>query len=139
VGDVHQPLHCITRITKQHPQGDQGGNLFLIPTPDQNLHELWDNAFGFNTDATHEKNFIKKSARELENEFPRNDFETAVNKTNPQSWANESYRLAETDAYDTPENKAPSAEYLSKNKEIAKKRMALAGYRLATLLNQTFR
>jgi len=26
VGDVHQPLHCVARITKGDPEGDKGGN-----------------------------------------------------------------------------------------------------------------
>lgn len=139
VGDVHQPLHCITRITKQHPQGDQGGNVFLIPTPDRNLHALWDNAFGFNINSTNEKSFVYHSAQQLEKEFPKSDFDADLKKTNPQAWADESFNLAKEDAYKTTENKKPSAEYMNKNKEIAKKRMALAGYRLAKLLNQTFR
>ncbi|HEU4389064.1 MAG TPA: S1/P1 nuclease, partial [Blastocatellia bacterium] len=29
-GDVHQPLHCATRYTTDHPNGDRGGNLFLL-------------------------------------------------------------------------------------------------------------
>ncbi|MGL5742868.1 MAG: S1/P1 nuclease [Legionella sp.] len=28
VGDVHQPLHAITRVSTQLPKGDMGGNLF---------------------------------------------------------------------------------------------------------------
>ncbi len=30
VGDVHQPLHATTRVTKAQPKGDQGGNLVLL-------------------------------------------------------------------------------------------------------------
>ena len=30
VGDAHQPLHNSARITPQDPQGDRGGNLFLL-------------------------------------------------------------------------------------------------------------
>jgi S1/P1 Nuclease len=33
VGDIHQPLHCATRVTKKHPEGDRGGNDFAIKLP----------------------------------------------------------------------------------------------------------
>ena len=44
IGDIHQPLHCVTRITKDRPNGDFGGNSFKIkPINDiTNLHALWD-------------------------------------------------------------------------------------------------
>jgi hypothetical protein len=37
VGDIHQPLHCSTRVTRALPEGDRGGNDFIryltgIPT-----------------------------------------------------------------------------------------------------------
>ena len=49
VGDVSQPLHTSTRLTKEHPKGDLGGNLFNISSPKgyksiDNLHALWDSA-----------------------------------------------------------------------------------------------
>src|SRR5438270_13657961 len=28
VGDIHQPLHCATRVTQAMPEGDRGGNDF---------------------------------------------------------------------------------------------------------------
>lgn len=46
VGDIHQPLHCTTRVNEQYPKGDEGGNMFDIPyhyTAD-NLHGVWDSA-----------------------------------------------------------------------------------------------
>lgn len=47
-GDVHQPLHSVSRYTADYPDGDMGGNLFTIdpigPVGDtaDNLHALWD-------------------------------------------------------------------------------------------------
>ena len=38
--------------------------------------------------------------------------------------------------YTTPENQKPDAAYLEKGKEVAEQEAALAGYRLALLLNQ---
>jgi len=45
VGDMHQPLHVITRCTPEKPSCDQGGNLFPIQGVEmKNLHALWDSA-----------------------------------------------------------------------------------------------
>jgi hypothetical protein len=48
VGDIHQPLHCATRVDKVHPDGDAGGNLVsvLLANPSggfkkSNLHSFW--------------------------------------------------------------------------------------------------
>src|SRR5262249_29220924 len=30
VGDIHQPLHCASRVDASHTEGDQGGNLVTV-------------------------------------------------------------------------------------------------------------
>lgn len=44
VGDVHQPLHCITRFGKTQPTGDAGGNFVKLCNPPckDELHGFWD-------------------------------------------------------------------------------------------------
>ena len=46
MGDVHQPLHCSDRYTKDKPHGDKGGNDFATKSHDKakELHAVWDNA-----------------------------------------------------------------------------------------------
>lgn len=46
VGDIHQPLHAVSRYAKDFPTGDRGGNSFKITSKDgiSNLHALWDSA-----------------------------------------------------------------------------------------------
>src|SRR5262249_42169966 len=44
VGDIHQPLHCGSRVTARQPEGDQGGNLFRLGPRTDNLHAYWDTA-----------------------------------------------------------------------------------------------
>jgi hypothetical protein len=47
LGDIHQPLHCVSRCTPLHPKGDRGGNLFKLDDPNYtNLHKLWDSMGG---------------------------------------------------------------------------------------------
>src|SRR5215213_9927789 len=53
VGDIHQPLHCSTRVDSEHQDGDRGGNGFNVTVPDanggttkSNLHSFWDSGLG---------------------------------------------------------------------------------------------
>ena len=45
VGDIHQPLHNISKVDFRHSKGDRGGNMQLVPDDGRgvkNLHMLWD-------------------------------------------------------------------------------------------------
>ena len=42
MGDVHQPLHVESMYSQRFPDGDRGGNSFIIPGGDKELHALWD-------------------------------------------------------------------------------------------------
>jgi hypothetical protein len=44
LGDVHQPLHCSSRVDKNYPSGDKGGNMFTLPNHYESaeLHAAWD-------------------------------------------------------------------------------------------------
>ena len=51
VADLHQPLHTVSRCTPQTPQGDEGGNGFLLRAGSSagdvgNLHSMWDSMGG---------------------------------------------------------------------------------------------
>ena len=47
VGDIHQPLHCSSRVTPDEalPRGDAGGNTFRLDD-NRNLHGYWDRILG---------------------------------------------------------------------------------------------
>lgn len=147
VGDVHQPLHTVSRVTKAMPSGDQGGNLYPInyTTEDgyaiNELHALWDAAVdlysekgfpSFPTDASQ----IRQLADIIQEDYSESYFGSKVKDLDPASWAKEGLRIAKKDVYQVPEGGAPSDAYLKKNSKIAEKRIALAGYRLAAILNQ---
>ena len=36
IGDIHQPLHTVTKVSKHLPRGDLGGNLFLLAKKSMN-------------------------------------------------------------------------------------------------------
>ena len=43
LGDIHQPLHCASRVDDEYPEGDRGGNSFPLRVSGfRNLHMLWD-------------------------------------------------------------------------------------------------
>lgn len=43
VGDIHQPLHSVSLWNHQFPNGDQGGNRFIVSFQNMtNLHAVWD-------------------------------------------------------------------------------------------------
>ena len=44
LGDIHQPLHCMTRVNPDFPHGDKGGNAFELKSHYRvyELHALWD-------------------------------------------------------------------------------------------------
>lgn len=144
-GDLHQPLHAVTRVTPANLDGDAGGNEFkLTGLPEvDNLHFYWDSAAGsFHywrperpLDARERKR-LEAYARQIVAAYPAEQMPESK-ELDPQKWAQESNDLARTVAYALPENSQPSAAYEAKAQATARRRIALAGYRLAELLNRT--
>ncbi|MCA1816124.1 MAG: S1/P1 nuclease [Acidobacteria bacterium] len=146
VGDLHQPLHAATRVTAAHKEGDAGGNQFkLANVPEvDNLHAYWDaaaGAFNFWRPDRPLNNFERRRfdayARQLVAAYPADSLPEAK-VLDPQKWAEESNQLAREVAYALPENSQPSAAYEAKAQDVARRRIALAGYRLANLLNSIY-
>lgn len=140
VGDSHQPLHCVNRFSHAHPEGDAGGNYFSIYNRDaDNLHAIWDQGVGlFRAQAYRyplRTKDIKRLAQRIELEYPESYFGAQAKDLNPENWCKEGFTIAKDFVYTTPENSALSAEYISKAQKIVAQRIALAGYRLANLLN----
>ncbi len=141
VGDAHQPLHCVNFYSQRFPQGDRGGNLFLIKTSwAKNLHQYWDQGGDFfwryrKTNAVSMLG-IKQLATKIQSDYPESYFAHKPKDLDPNDWVNESYHIAKTFAYHISYNSKPSADYQRQTQIISEQRIALAGYRLANLLNQ---
>lgn len=149
VGDIHQPLHCATRVTEQLPDGDRGGNLFMVRLAGANgtvkkvkLHSYWDGGIG--TFPQPGPNFTPPSldkiapiADRVTTEFP--DTEAGWKTADPfdfDGWAKESTSLAQKVAYrGIIANGRPSLAYQKKAIKTVDQRVAWGGYRLAELLN----
>jgi hypothetical protein len=160
VGDIHQPLHAASMYSPAYPQGDQGGNAEAVlrdpPYPDSKtkLHLLWDELPG---------NFKSEDLEGYEAEGILNDprySRTALKDelaiTDFDAWAKESQALAVKYAYlDGKLQSAPAKEdrsgkrgpttipgvppgYLDQAEHIATRQVAIAGHRLADLLNSIY-
>ena len=142
VGDVHQPLHAVNRITKANPKGDAGGNrvkLFGDATP--NLHSYWDDLPGFECKFCNDKVQCVNRATVLGKTLPPVPAKDARN-TDAASWIRESFELARTKVYRDPigaEDQlytiVPGSPYETEAYKLAMMRVALASARLAQVLN----
>ncbi|KTC90223.1 S1/P1 nuclease [Fluoribacter dumoffii] len=133
-GDIHQPLHAITRVSAQHPKGDLGGNLFYLgPNPvGTNLHQYWDNGAGFFL-GHYDEERVKNTARQLEHKLPC----SLINKqTRAAKWAKMSYKLAIKNVYQLNPNETPGAKYQENAQLLVQKQVTYAGCRLAALINK---
>jgi hypothetical protein len=147
VGDMHQPLHCVARETSALPGGDRGGNDFRIQPPlglepqPRNLHFLWDmgaGAFGSVQRPLTEdgRSQIKALADQAERLYPPVGRSREIAKLDPDDWAREGLELAKTRVYNIVEGGVPGDAYLQSCRTLSMQRVALAGYRLAELLNR---
>lgn len=133
VGDVHQPLHAISRFDKAHPQGDAGGNLVPLcaaPCTDQ-LHGFWDGLLG--------DDLSPMAAARYAESLPPADPKLA-SAMDESTWVAESFELGKKAVYAPPIGIgtgpfAPDQAYRSVALPLARKRAALAGARLARLLD----
>jgi hypothetical protein len=162
VGDIHQPLHCATKYFYPYDfqHQDAGGNKeYVLNGPPDNpqfsLHAFWDSVWCANFDASsgcvafdplfqdfvsHHPQNIRALAEALgQQPAPQGvDLETHIDQ-----WAKESNAIARDFVYrdlTTTENRKDcrlSSEYVAKANALARRRLVLAGWRLATLLNHT--
>jgi S1/P1 Nuclease len=150
VGDIHQPLHCTSRFDKAQPQGDQGGNKVMIngntaPAicddprfcpygPPNELHAFFDDLTGSSysiAEVSESLGSLPKPAR------------THVAISDEARWVEEGVETARTGVYVAPVGVGPGpftldAAYQKAALQLARQRVALAGARLAELLNAAF-
>jgi hypothetical protein len=162
VGDIHQPLHCATKyfISGGKLHQDLGGNReeVLNGPPDDakfNLHAFWDSAWRASFDEAsgcvvldpryqdagiHHPEDVRSLAADLGQQirFPMADLNTNIDQ-----WARESNGIArdfvypELTATDNKKDCHLSSIYVSRANTLARQRLVLAAWRLATLLNDT--
>jgi len=136
VGDVHQPLHCVSRVSKLHPSGDRGGNAFKLKGRKNNLHSLWDSAIDLKGTQAEEQ-----LAESIATEHPRASLAKQLAIVDAEAWARSSFEIARTQAYtlveDPAEPPTPDSTYLADVQRTGRRQAALAGYRLSQRLIDT--
>jgi hypothetical protein len=135
VGDIHQPLHCATRVSSTDRSGDNGGNAVKITCAAscaKELHAFWDNILGTSLSSS--------AAVAVGKALPDAD-STLAAENDAADWIKESFDAAQQSVYiapigagDGPFTITPA--YRTAAKKLAKQRIALAGVRLANLLNE---
>jgi hypothetical protein len=133
VGDVHQPLHAANRVTASATGGDHGGNMVKLcaaPCRSQ-LHGFWDDLLTSSSDPA--------DALRVAQTLPDADAIRATD-LDTETWMREAKEFARQDVYVDPiaAGEGPFAitqAYRDAAKELARKQVALAGTRLANLLN----
>ena len=131
VGDIHQPLHASTRVSSTDPDGDAGGNLVKLDCAKCQLHAFWDDLLG--------KQNNLKTATQAARKLPKPNAELAA-KSDEKDWIAESFQEAQQTVYSAPiaAGDGPftlTTQYKKNAGKLAKQRVALAGTRLANLLN----
>jgi hypothetical protein len=68
---------------------------------------------------------------------PKSAMVVEINDLKPNNWAKESYNLAKANVYQgIDEDVIPSETYRANAQKVSARRIALAGYRLAAILNK---
>jgi len=147
VGDIHQPLHTGSRVTTEPDElkGDQGGNLFKFKqdTIPRNLHSLWDRSIS-NTiprqNGEAEIAYIDRVIAKIQHDHPKASLEARLESGEFATWSKEGFATAESVAYPSTLQRGgiPSAAYNATVFNATDEAVALAGYRLADLLDRMF-
>jgi S1/P1 Nuclease len=145
VGDVHQPLHNASRVTPELPKGDEGGNKFPLQGKPSKLHSFWDDILSMTIPKNageDEIAYITRVSQRIEHDHPRAAVTAAKLESQQfEKWSDEGFALAKQVAYPAAlvANPTPSPAYRQAVFDTADAQVALAGYRLADLLNDMFR
>lgn len=133
VGDIHNPLHTVTRFSKDNPEGDRGGNLVFVK-PGRNLHAFWDAALGPDPSGM---SYVDRQASAL----GRGQGDGL--HVSYDSWVAEGVSRARSAVYTFGRTSGTQAkpirlsgEYQKKAKELSKQLVTEAGLRLGALLNE---
>ena len=146
VGDIHQPLHTSARVTATEPNGDQGGNLCkLAESAKFSLHGFWDGIIDLGSPRQQNESelaYINRMARLIMQEHPRSQMISRLRPFDFDAWAREGFETTKNRIYPQTlvcgPTQTPDDAYLTDAFAFSKQTIALAGYRLAELMNQLF-
>jgi hypothetical protein len=136
VGDIHQPLHASSRIDPDTGNEDQGGNTIEVTFFGEktNLHKLWDTGL-----IMHKVFDWGEYVRLIETEWLPGKDVAALQAGEPVEWALAAHRMALEVAYNFRPDRVLDDEYFRDSIPVVDRQLALAGLRLARLLNEALR
>ncbi|HYH82855.1 MAG TPA: S1/P1 nuclease [Longimicrobium sp.] len=145
VGDAHQPMHNSARITPQDSAGDRGANLFLLAGlyPRNNLHAYWDSLVGYTVPwmvgPGGEAAYVGSIAARISRRYTQGWARPRLQPGEFRGWSLEGVRIAQQSGYPAwlVRGQAAPARYQDRAWGAAQPRIALAGYRMADLLNRS--
>eukprot|EP00356_Strombidium_inclinatum_P009970 CAMPEP_0170487786 /NCGR_PEP_ID=MMETSP0208-20121228/6524_1 /TAXON_ID=197538 /ORGANISM="Strombidium inclinatum, Strain S3" /LENGTH=178 /DNA_ID=CAMNT_0010762181 /DNA_START=375 /DNA_END=907 /DNA_ORIENTATION=+ len=148
MGDIHQPMHCLSRYTKdEFPKGDGGGNYFMVLNhyDAAELHAVWDEDI-YNYHASLKRPFdddgwaaLEELSTALDSSVSLTGGEVLLSDFN--SIATESNERGSKVAYKGIKSSASTPlpdSYLKSVTPVASKQMVLAGHRLAHQIVEIF-
>ena len=144
IGDIHMPLHNTSRVTDETPDGDRGGNSFSLGDGwPWNLHAFWDGIIDVVSPKTDEEDahdYYLRHAQKIMSKYPKSEFGALISLQDAVIWNKEGKEITKNKVYPNTlkQGEKPSEVYTETSHEIAMKRMALSGYRMAEFLNQIF-
>jgi hypothetical protein len=135
-GDIHNPMHNVSRYSRDLPKGDRGGNdVFVVPGPQ--LHAFWDGLGGNDPSPA----YVNRTTASLLSEDKAKKH-TLPLQTDPERWAAEGFNIARNFSYNfglangsREQPIALSTDYQNEAKLLGKQRLTAAGLRLAAVLN----
>lgn len=147
VGDLHQPLHASSRVTRTHPDGDRGGSAFSLGNDARagNLHTYWDGILDLSYDPRNGESDLayasRLAGRILHHDGPLDSLAIGSNPTDFAAWAQESTEIAQLAVYlpIVERGEMPPDVYRRHTLRLSELRLRQAGLRLAALLNHLFR
>jgi hypothetical protein len=162
VQDIHQPLHACG----WNDRGGNGYLIYGVAFADlykggrPNLHAFWDQGYRVEPEKIKIREswlmpqpgarpepgsgLIAEEAKKIMAAHPAEQLAAEVAELRPEAWAKESYTLGCTKAYPDGPHPGETAvqtlwpEFAVQTREIAQRRVALAGYRLAKVLASLF-
>ena len=142
VGDIHQPLHSSARVTAREPEGDRGGNDFALDDTESwgNLHAFWDSIQMRARRKRHSESYsgwVDRIALEIMTLHPPESLASDLGVEGFENWSKAGAELAMTCAYPPylVRDAQPPRRYQDEVQEVSDRQIALAGYRLAALMN----
>jgi hypothetical protein len=146
MGDIHQPLHLVSRYTAEHPKGDKGGNDFDLKYhyDADELHAVWDNVM-YEYHKSVKRPFTSESfeafgsiATDLNSKVGVSLAETSNLNFERIAETSRQYGLQAYDGIEPGKDVELPDWYIQKWKPILMKQVVLAGHRLAKMIENIY-